>query len=297
MAMIGTRHERLAHKRADQDHAQQRLRAANHAALRSPIAAAPDAAALREQTGPRPALWRRALGRRALGVALALPIAAGIVLGLGYVRFASGIVGHEPGGAPRTDAIVVVTGGSQRVGDAIGLLGAERGSRLLISGVNEKTGREELAKLNPSARELLGCCVDLDYRARNTIGNAIEARRWQRKHDFDSLLVVTSNYHMPRTIAEFTHAMPGVRLVPHPVVTDQIDTGGWWNSWSTIRVLMPEYAKYLAARLRSLVESDPETSRLSIIIGGRKPVSSKPAELMGPEHERRSQVKNGHLDG
>jgi uncharacterized SAM-binding protein YcdF (DUF218 family) len=237
------------------------------------------------------------LRRAALLVALALPLGLLAAVGLGYVRFASAIVSREPVAVPRTDAIVVVTGGSQRVGDAIGLLGAERGSRLLISGVNEKTGREELAKLNPSARELLGCCVDLDYRARNTIGNAIEARRWVRSHGFRSLLVVTSNYHMPRTIAEFAHAMPGLRLVPHPVVTDQIDTGGWWYRWSAIRVLVPEYAKYLAARLRSLVETDPETSRLSVIIGGRKPVSSKPAELMGPEHERRSQVKSGHHDG
>ena len=237
------------------------------------------------------------LRRAALLLALALPLAVLAAVLLGYVRFASAIVSREPAAVPRTDAIVVVTGGSQRVGDAIGLLGAERGSRLLISGVNEKTGREELAKLNPSARELLACCVDLDYRARNTIGNAIEARRWVRNHGFRSLLVVTSNYHMPRTIAEFAHAMPGVRLVPHPVVTDQIDTGGWWHRWSAMRVLVPEYAKYLAARLRSLVETDPETSRLSVIVGGRKPVSSKPAELMGPEHERRSQVKSGPHDG
>lgn len=230
-------------------------------------------------------------------VALALSLACGLALALGYVRFASAIANREPVAVPRTDAIVVVTGGSQRVGDAIGLLGAERGARLLISGVNEKTGREELAKLNPSARELLSCCVDLDYRARNTIGNAIEARRWVRNHGFRSLLVVTSNYHMPRTLAEFAHAMPGLRLVPHPVVTDQIDTAGWWHRWSAIRVLLPEYAKYLAARLRSAVETDPETSRLSVIIGGRKPVSSKPAELMGPEQERRSQLKNGHHDG
>ncbi len=240
----------------------------------------------------RPRVWRVLLW-----TALVLCCAIIVVLGLGYIRFGSGIVGREPVAVPRTDAIVVVTGGSQRVGDAIGLLGADRGSRLLISGVNEKTGREELAKLNPSARELLACCVDLDYRARNTIGNAIEARRWLRRHGFRSLLVVTSNYHMPRTIAEFAHAMPGIRLVPHPVVTDQIDTGGWWSRWSTIKVLVPEYGKYLAARLRGMVESDPETSRLSIIIGGRKPISQKPAELMGPEQERRSQLKNGRQDG
>lgn len=231
--------------------------------------------------------WRRAV----LLAALLLGVGT-VLLALGYCRFAAAIDSQEPGSVPRTDAIVVVTGGSQRVGDAIGLLGAERGSRLLISGVNERTSREELAKLNPTARELLACCVDLDYRARNTIGNAIEARRWVRQHDFRSLLIVTSNYHMPRTLAEFAHAMPNLRLVPHPVVTDQIDTAGWWNRWATIRLLVPEYGKYLVARLRSLVEDDPETSRLSVIIGGRKPISPKPAGLLGPASENRSRLQN-----
>lgn len=229
--------------------------------------------------------WRWA-GRIAAGAALAL---AGAFL-LGYAAFATQIALREPAAVPRTDAIVVVTGGSQRIGDAIGLLGAERGSRLLISGVNEKTGREELAKLNPSSRELLACCVDLDYRARNTIGNAIETRRWVRQHEFRSLLVVTSNYHMPRTLAELGHAMPGVQLVAHPVVTSQMDASGWWSDWGSIRMLVPEYLKYLVARLRSAVEGDPETSRLSVIVGGRKPVSPKPPGAIGPESERRSQA-------
>ena len=267
MAMIGTRRDQLAYT------------------AREP-SPAPDAAARRVR------LWLVVLW-----TALALLVAATATLGFGYARFAAAISGREPAAVPRTDAIVVVTGGSQRVDDAIGLLGAERGSRRLISGVNEKTNREELARLNPSARDLLACCVDLDYRARNTIGNAIEARRWANAHGFRSLLVVTSNYHMPRVLAEFAHAMPRLRLVPHPVVTDQIDISGWWNRWSTAKVLVPEYGKYLAARLRSMVESDPETSRLSVIIGGRKPISAQPTEPVGTEQERRSQLKNARQDG
>lgn len=219
-------------------------------------------------------------------------LAGAVLLAAGYVWFAGRLAVSEPN-TPRTDAIVVVTGGAQRIGDAISLLNADRGSRLLISGVNEKTSREELAKLNPSAREALGCCVDLDYRARNTIGNAIEARRWVRKHGFRSVLLVTSNYHMPRTMVEFRHAMRDVEVVPHPVVTDQVDVSGWWHEWHTIRLLVPEYAKYLVASLRSLLEADPETSRLSVIIGGRKPVSPKPAESLGPEQDKRSRITHG----
>ncbi len=233
---------------------------------------------------------RSSAGVWAWRLTLAVAALLAIALACGYAGFIARIEQREPAVAPRTDAIVVVTGGAQRVGDAIGLLGAERGSRLLISGVNERTGREELAKLNPSARELLGCCVDLDYRARNTIGNAIEARRWVRRHDFKSLLLVTSNYHMPRALAEFSHAMPGVRVVPHPVVTEHIDASSWWNEWRVAKVLVPEYVKYLVARLRSMLEDDPETSRLSVIIGGRKPVSSKPASVLGPENEKRTRL-------
>ncbi|MCO5090783.1 YdcF family protein [Bosea sp. (in: a-proteobacteria)] len=254
------------------------------------LAMAPSASTPAGGKPSRPARLRRMLGWTATAA-----LATGLVLfGIGYIRFATMIDASEPVQTPRTDAIVVVTGGAQRVGDAIGLLGAERGERLLISGVNEKTGREELVKLNPAARNLLACCVDLDYRARNTIGNAIETRRWVRRHGFRSLLVVTSNYHMPRTLAELSHAMPEVRLVAHPVVTDHIDAAGWWNRWPVVKVLVPEYAKYLVARLRSLVESDPETSRLSVIIGGRKPVSPKPADTLGPAAEKRSRLIGQH---
>lgn len=238
---------------------------------------------------PRAIVTKASIRRHAGRLLLWLAVAGLLALVAGYVRFAARLALNEAT-APRTDAIVVVTGGAQRIGDAIGLLNAERGSRLLISGVNERTGREELAKLNPKAREALACCVDLDYRARNTIGNAIETRRWVRQHGFRSLLLVTSNYHMPRTLLEFDHAMPDVRIVPYPVVTDQVDVTAWWKDWHTIRLLVPEYAKYLVTSLRRLIEDDPETSRLSVIIGGRKPISPKPGDQLGPEHDKRSRA-------
>jgi hypothetical protein len=89
---------------------------------------------------------------------------------------------REP--ASRTDAIVALTGGAERIGDAIDLLAKGYGRRLLITGVNERTSRDQIARLNPGQRRLFDCCVDLDYRARNTIGNAIETRRWMADHRF-----------------------------------------------------------------------------------------------------------------
>ena len=113
-----------------------------------------------------------------------------------------------------------MTGGAQRIGDAIDLLAKGYAKRLLISGVNENTSRDQIARLNPGQRRLFDCCVDLDYRARNTIGNAIETRRWAERNGFDALIVVTSNYHMPRTLVELDHALPNLQKIPYPVAAD-----------------------------------------------------------------------------
>lgn len=207
-------------------------------------------------------------------------------LGLGYVVFANKLSVRETAPLPSVDAIVAVTGGSNRIGDAIDLLQARHGRRLLISGVNEKTGREELARLNPAGRQMIACCIDLDYRARNTIGNAIATRRWARSNSFSSLMVVTSNYHLPRTMLEFQHAMPGVKLAGYPVVHDATPVDHWWQDATVARIIGTEYLKYLVAWARTKLEDDPETSRLSIIIGGRKPISPRGNEALRPQDSR-----------
>jgi uncharacterized SAM-binding protein YcdF (DUF218 family) len=189
----------------------------------------------------------------------------------GFIVFIYSLDRAERIPAARTDAIVALTGGAHRIGDAIDLLDKGYGSRLLITGVNERTSREQIARLNPGQRRMFDCCVDLDYRARNTIGNAIETRRWMRANGFRSLIVVTSNYHMPRTLAELDHVMPGARLVPFPVVGQAVDVDEWWRSLSTAKLLAYEYAKLLAVYFRTLFESDPEGSAAAALLGGGRP--------------------------
>jgi uncharacterized SAM-binding protein YcdF (DUF218 family) len=192
----------------------------------------------------------RALRRAAFGAAIVLCFAAlaSIAGFFGFVNSLDRAERDPPGAA---DAIVALTGGAQRIGDAIELLGRGFGTRLLITGVNERTSREEIARLSPGQRRLVECCVDLDYRARNTVGNAEETRRWVRENGFKSLIVVTSNYHMPRTMAELDYALPQIRKVPHPVVTRAVDPGGWWASLSATRLLASEYAKYVMVAIRN----------------------------------------------
>ncbi|NIX75161.1 YdcF family protein [Microvirga sp. c23x22] len=194
---------------------------------------------------------------------------------LGFLAFVYSLDRFEQKPETRADGIVALTGGAQRIGDAIDLLANGYAKRLLISGVNERTSREEISRLNPGQRRLFECCVDLDYRARNTIGNAIETRRWAERNRFDAIIVVTSNYHMPRTLVELDHALPNLQKIPYPVAAT-IDPHDWWHNPTTAKVVASEYVKFLLVWLRTRLEDDPESSAVVHII--HQPVKQVVAE-------------------
>ncbi|MDP4021074.1 YdcF family protein [Methylobacterium sp. NEAU 140] len=214
-------------------------------------------------------------GRTRVAARLGLAASTLGILGFlgGFLAFVDALQRVERLPEGRADGIVALTGGAQRIGDAIDLLAGGYGRRLLITGVNERTSRDEIARLNPTQRTLIACCVDLDYRARNTIGNAIETRRWMRAHRFSTVTVVTSNYHMPRTLIELDHALQdSERVVPHAVVAESFDPDRWWQSLPAARLLASEYVKFLVSWVRTRFEDDPERSRAAILIGRGKPV-------------------------
>jgi uncharacterized SAM-binding protein YcdF (DUF218 family) len=172
----------------------------------------------------------------------------------GFVAFLSQLRGAEVAPQSKADGIVVLTGGSSRVSDAMELLAAGYGRRLLISGVHPTSTASDISRTLPENQSFMTCCVDLDRSAVSTRGNAAETRRWVHERGFRSLIVVISNYHMPRAIVEFSHAMPDVTLIPFAVVGDKWREEPWWTSPSTLRLLFSEYAKYVAAEIRVRLE-------------------------------------------
>src|SRR6202030_458022 len=142
---------------------------------------------------------------------------------------------------------------SSRVSDALELLAAGYGRRLLISGGHPTSAASDISRSVSENQSFFNCCVDLDHSAVNTRSNAAETRRWARERGFKSLIVVTSNYHMPRAIVEFSHAMPDIALIPYAVVGDKWRDEPWWSNGATLRLVLSEYAKYVAAKVRVLL--------------------------------------------
>jgi uncharacterized SAM-binding protein YcdF (DUF218 family) len=190
---------------------------------------------------------KRGLLRAAIVAVLAVVFVGAAV---GFVGFLSMLRGAEIKPAGTADGIVVLTGGSSRVSDAMELLAGGYGKRLLISGVHPTNAASDISRSLPENQSLMGCCVDLDHSAVNTRSNAFETRRWARERGFKSLIVVTSNYHMPRAIVELSHALPDVELIPFSVIGDKWRDEPWWTSGATLRLLLSEYAKYVAAEVR-----------------------------------------------
>ena len=149
----------------------------------------------------------------------------------------------------KTDAIVVLTGGSERLQEGIRLLAEGKARKLLVSGVYRGVDVRALLRLSQDAPEELSCCIAVGYEADDTIGNAAETAAWMEAEGFTSLRLVTAAYHMPRSLLLFRQSMPGMEILPHPVFPAGFHQEDWYLWPGSSALIVSEYSKYLAARL------------------------------------------------
>ena len=170
-----------------------------------------------------------------------------VILIVGFLVFVRGIERSQSDPEVSADGIAVLTGGAARIDEAMKLLAQQKAKRLLITGVNQMTTKEALKELSGHDDALFACCVDIDKEARNTIDNATETSQWVARNHYGSVIIVTSNYHMPRALAELGRVMPAVTLVPYSVVDNNARIERWWAYPGTTKLLISEYVKFLPA--------------------------------------------------
>jgi uncharacterized SAM-binding protein YcdF (DUF218 family) len=191
------------------------------------------------------------------GVITACLTAIILALAIGFWSFAQAV--HDvrpPDPFPETDAIVSLTGGStERLTKGAQLLAEGHGRRLLISGVNPEVTDKEMAALLHVGPQLFSCCIDIGRAAEDTLGNASETAAWAKRNGFRSLIVVTDDYHMPRTLLELKLAMPDVALAPYPISTRTAAPNVWRANLGAASHLAGEYVKYLTIRVREALLS------------------------------------------
>ncbi len=152
----------------------------------------------------------------------------------------------------QTDAIITLTGGRNRLAEAIRLLNDGKADKLFISGVSKKSSLQAIQKRNNI--DIIDTeKVTLGTIAANTLGNAQESLDWIRQNNIKSIRLVTSNYHMPRSIVEFQSRNPELKIIAHPVYSNQVKKN-WWTSWQTFSLIFAEYNKFLYACLRTIFE-------------------------------------------
>ena len=146
---------------------------------------------------------------------------------VGFTNFLMTIPADVPKDIVKSDAVVVLTGGSKRLEAGIILLEQGKAELLFVSGVNEKVTRSDILQVVDRGKilkndQLFSCCIKLGYAAEDTTGNAKESLEWLRINSLSSIILVTSNYHMQRAYLEFKLQNSNVRITKYPVILSLI---------------------------------------------------------------------------
>lgn len=184
---------------------------------------------------------------------------------IGFTVFAERVARMQtPVDIAPADAIVALTGGHARLEKSVELLASHKGNRLLISGAHFATTKTDLLRAIGANQSIFDCCVDLGYQAKDTVGNASETVAWLKQKGFKSVILVTNNYHMPRSVLEIRRIDRSIDVRPYPVVNTDLTNGKWMLRPETVRVLLAEYIKYVGAKLRNVL---PIPNSLASVLG------------------------------
>lgn len=189
---------------------------------------------------------RRRNAARIVGAVLTAVLAAWTA---GLVRFAETIPRDVADPETPTEAIVVLTGGRERFTTGLRLLMQDKAERMFVSGVHPDVDVDRLLLAAGQPSPALAGRIEAGHAALDTAGNAAETAGWMRQRGYHSLRLVTSSYHMPRSLAAFRRVLPDARVIPHPVFSPGVAHARWWQRPSTLALIVGEYHKYLLSQI------------------------------------------------
>lgn len=153
--------------------------------------------------------------------------------------------------------IVILTGGSNRIKEGLKIVNdinklTKTDFKILISGTGKGFTKATLKKILTSDfnLKLVECCIELESISKDTYSNASETYKWTKKNDIDNIILITSNYHMPRAILEFKNKMPNLQIFTYSISPKNHNITNWLKSSETFSLVFIEYSKLLIASLR-----------------------------------------------
>lgn len=167
----------------------------------------------------------------------------------GFLAFNYTINNYKPDDQTKTDAIIALTGGRNRIAEAVRLMDLGLAQKLFISGVQKDISLKDINRIQKLQMPDNGDVI-IGNRSTNTVENAIETNDWIQKNRVQSIRLVTSNYHIPRSLAEFKSQNPEVKIIPSPAYSNKVSKK-WWKSEGTFCLIASEYNKFLYVYIRT----------------------------------------------
>ena len=158
---------------------------------------------------------------------------------------------------PENTNIVILTGGTNRIKDGFDIINkfdekSKYTIKILVSGTGKGFTKLSIKNmLSPDFDlKLIKCCVELDAISQNTYSNAKQTLKWSTKNNIKEFILITSNYHMPRSILEFKNKMPNIRILTYPIKPRKHEINNWLNSFETFSLIFYEFCKFIISNIR-----------------------------------------------
>lgn len=184
------------------------------------------------------------------GLVLLIVVLTSVFTAIGFGHFTYQVITQDRNQPDNSDGIVVLTGGKDRISAGAELLRGKKAAKLLISGINQQVSKAQIASIGGFSTELSDCCITFDFEAKDTVENAAQTSKWVKDNDITSLILVTSDYHMPRSLFELRNVLPDVRIETFPVRHSSLTNAHWYRDLQFMKLMAREYSKYLVTALR-----------------------------------------------